>query len=65
MNYNILIDTTGKFYENKKLLDIAFYNIFKYKKITKKAEKFNKPVIEFYNIDIKDDKKKNKKLSFF
>ena len=32
---------------------------------TKKAEKFNKLVIEFYNIDIKDDKKSLKKDYFF
>ena len=31
MNYNILIDTTGKFYENKKLLDIAENNYLAYK----------------------------------
>ena len=59
-----------KLYKNdinafKKLSDIAFYNIFKYKKITNKAEKFNKPLIEFYNIDIKDDKKTFKKDHFF
>ena len=59
-----------KLYKNdikafKKLSDIALYNIFKYKEITKKAEKFNKPLIEFYNIDIKDDKKKFKKDHFF
>ena len=59
-----------KLYKNdikafKKLSDIAMYNIFKYKEITNKAEKFNKPVIEFYNIDIKDDKKKLKIDHFF
>ena len=59
-----------KLYKNdekafKKLADIALYNIFKYKEITKKAEKFNKPLIEFYNIDIKDDKKSLKKDHFF
>lgn len=59
-----------KLYKNdikafKKLSDIAMYNIFKYKEITNKAEKFNKPVIEFYNIDIKDYKKKLKIDHFF
>jgi hypothetical protein len=59
-----------KLYKNdvnafKKLSDIAMYNIFKYKEITNKAEKFNKPVIEFYNIDIKDDKKKLKIDHFY
>ncbi len=59
-----------KLYKNdakafKKLSDIAFYNIFKYKEITNKAEKFNKPLIEFYNIDINDDKKSLKKDHFF
>ena len=59
-----------KLYKNdikafKKLSDIAMYNIFKYKDITNKAEKFNKPVIEFYNIDIKDEKKKLKIDHFF
>jgi hypothetical protein len=58
-----------KLYKNdekalRKLADIAFYNIFKYKEITNKAEKFNKPLIEFYNIDIKDDKKSLKKDHF-
>lgn len=40
-----------------KLTDIYVNNIFKYKEITNKAEKFNKPLIGFYNIRIKDDKK--------
>jgi hypothetical protein len=49
-----------KLYKNdvkafKKLEDIAMYNIFKYKEITNKAEKFNKPLIGFYNLRIKDD----------
>jgi hypothetical protein len=59
-----------KLYKNdekafRKLADISLYNIFKYKEITNKAEKFNKPLIEFYNIDIKDDKKTFKKDHFF
>jgi hypothetical protein len=40
-----------------KLADIYVSNIFKYKEITNKAEKFNKPLIGFYNIRIRDDKK--------
>ena len=47
-----------------KLADITMYNIFKYKEITKKAEKFNKPLIGFYNLKIKDDKKSFKKDHF-
>ena len=59
-----------KLYKNdikafRKLGDITLYNIFKYKEITNKAEKFNKPLIEFYNIDINDDKKSIKKDHFF
>ena len=58
-----------KLYKNderafKKLEDITIYNIFKYKEITKKAEKFNKPLIGFYNLKIKDDKKSFKKDHF-
>ena len=58
-----------KLYKNdvkafKKLSDIAMYNIFKYKEITNKAEKFNKPLIGFYNLKIKDDKKTFKKDHF-
>lgn len=45
----------------KKLLDIAFYNIFTYKKITNKATKFNKPMIGFYNIQIEEDSNNKKK----
>ena len=40
-----------------KLADIYTNNIFRYKEITNKAEKFNKPLIAFYNIRIRDDKK--------
>ena len=40
------------------------YNIFKYKEIINKAEKFNKPLIGFYNLKIKDDKKTFKKDHF-
>jgi hypothetical protein len=43
-----------------KLADIYIYNIFKYKEITNKAEKFNKPVIQFSNLRITDNKKKLK-----
>jgi len=45
----------------KKLLDVARYNIGTYKKITNKANKLNKPMIGFYNINISDDVN-NKKL---
>ena len=38
-----------------KLTDIWLNNIFRYKEITNKAEKFNKPLIGFYNLRIKDD----------
>ena len=48
-----------------KLVDIYISNIFRYKKITNKAEKFNKPLIGFYNIKITDDKKRFKKNHFF
>jgi len=54
-----------KVYENdkkaaNKLLNIALYNIFSYKKITYKAKKFKKPLIGFYNIRIRDDDNKKK-----
>lgn len=58
-----------KLYKNdikahKKLFDIALYNIFKYKNTTNKAKKFNKPLIGFYNIDIKDTKKIKRQYFF-
>jgi len=46
----------------KKLFAITFYNIFSYKKITNKAKKFKKPVIGFYNINIRDDNSSIRRL---
>jgi hypothetical protein len=43
-----------------KLVNIYINNLFKYKEITNKAEKFNKPLIGFYNLRIKDEKKRFK-----
>ena len=50
-----------------KLFDIALFNIFTYNKITNKAKKFNKPMIGFYNIEIREDSnnKKIKKDHFY
>ena len=72
MNYNILIDTTGKFYENKKLLDIAENNYLAHKN-NKFDSRFNNSSNPYtiHDIDKKSDRiqwrkqhgKKNKSTS--
>lgn len=58
---NMINKLKEKLYKNNdikifnKLVNIYINNIFRYKEITNKAEKFNKPLIEFYNLRIKDD----------
>jgi hypothetical protein len=44
----------------QKIIDIAFYNILSYKKITNDADQFKKPLIGFYNMKISDDTNKKK-----
>ncbi len=46
-----------------KIFDIAFYNIFKYKKVTLKAKKLKKPMISFFDFNIQDNK--GKKIIYF
>lgn len=73
MNYNILIDTTGKFYENKKLLDIVENNYLAHKN-NKFDSRFNSSdnLYTINDIDKKSDrtqwrrqhgKKKNSKIN--